>query len=105
MGLELSKTAADAARNYLNGNCSSEKELRSIGEGSFFEYNAAKKFDFAYDYTFLCALNPDQREVWAQKYSELLKPNCKLMTAVFPIGSYESKMFCSSSNFHLIASL
>ena len=89
VGLELSKTAADAARTYLNNNCSSKKELWKIDEGSFFEYNAAEKFDFAYDYTFLCALDPDQREAWAQKYAELLKQNCKLMTVVFPIGGLE----------------
>ena len=89
VGLELSKTAAEAARNYLNETSSSNKELWTIEEGSFFEYNSVEKFDFAYDYTFLCALNPNQREAWGQKYAELLKSTGKLMTVVFPIGSYE----------------
>ena len=48
-----------------------------------------QQFDFAYDYTFLCALNPNQRDLWAKKYSEVLKPNGRLVTVVFPIGSHE----------------
>ena len=89
VGLEISKTAADAARSYLDDNFSNEKDLWKIEKGSFFEYNGTQQFDFAYDYTFLCALNPKQRDLWAKKYSEVLKPNGRLVTVVFPIGSHE----------------
>ena len=56
-------------------------------EGSSFEYSdrdGDKSFDFAYDYTFLCALQPEMRESWASTYARLLKDDI-LMTVAFPI--------------------
>ena len=57
--------------------------------GSFFDLNSndvGGQFDFAYDYTFLCALDPSMRTEWAATYARLLKTEGKLFTAVFPIG-------------------
>ena len=57
-------------------------------QGSFFEYSdrdGDKSFDFAYDYTFLCALQPEMRESWASTYARLLKDDGILMTVVFQL--------------------
>ena len=86
LGLEISNTAANAAKEYLSTVPQCQSSSFKISEGSFFEYIEKEKFDFAYDYTFLCAIAPSQRQAWAQKYAQILKPNGYLMTAVFPIG-------------------
>ena len=86
LGLEISNTAANAAKEYLSAIPQCQSSSCKISEGSFFDYIEREKFDFAYDYTFLCAISPSQREAWAQKYAQILKPNGNLMTAVFPIG-------------------
>lgn len=43
------------------------------------------QFDFVYDYTFLCALEPSIRLDWANKMSEVIKPGGVLLTLIFPI--------------------
>ena len=86
LGLEISNTAANAAKEYLSTVPQCQSSSFKISGGSFFEYIEGEKFDFAYDYTFLCAIAPSQRQEWAQKYAQILKPNGYLMTAVFPIG-------------------
>ena len=86
LGLEISNTAANAAKEYLSTVPQCQSSSFKISGGSFFEYIEGEKFDFAYDYTFLCAIAPSQRQAWAQKYAQILKPNGHLMTAVFPIG-------------------
>ena len=86
LGLEISNTAANAAKEYLSTVPQCQSSSFKISEESFFEYIEKEKFDFAYDYTFLCAIAPSQRQAWAQKYAQILKPNGYLMTAVFPIG-------------------
>jgi len=55
---------------------------------SFFDLDTTKPeslFDFVYDYTFLCALDPRIRKDWAVKMSELVKMGGELLTLVFPI--------------------
>lgn len=56
---------------------------------SFFETPSETedvKYDFIYDYTFLCALDPTMRMSWALKMSELVKPGGELLTLIFPIS-------------------
>ena len=59
-------------------------DLQDLANRETAEY-CDNSFDFAYDYTFLCALQPDMREQWASTYARLLKPDGVLMTVVFPI--------------------
>jgi len=47
------------------------------------------QYDFIWDNTFLCALDPSTRERWALKMKALLKPGGELITCVFPIGDRE----------------
>lgn len=59
--------------------------------GSFFELpsDPSSQFNFIYDYTFLCALDPSVREKWASKLSELTVPGGEVLTLIFPIREYE----------------
>jgi SAM-dependent methyltransferase len=50
----------------------------------FFSYDAGEGFDFVWDYTFFCALDPDQRRDWAQAMERLVKPSRMLATLLFP---------------------
>lgn len=44
------------------------------------------KFDFIFDYTFYCALDPSLRRKWGHRMSTLLRPNTgRLFTILFPI--------------------
>ncbi len=55
---------------------------------NFFDLSSSsdnEKFDFIYDYTFLCALDPSIRPLWANKMAELVKPSGELLTIIYPI--------------------
>lgn len=49
------------------------------------EDSSDSQFDFIYDYTFLCALDPTVRGEWAAQMGRLLRPGGELLTLVFPI--------------------
>ncbi|UCH28136.1 MAG: methyltransferase domain-containing protein [Myxococcales bacterium] len=50
----------------------------------FFSYGPGSGFDFVWDYTFFCALDPDQRGAWANAMSRLVRPSGILATLLFP---------------------
>jgi SAM-dependent methyltransferase len=50
----------------------------------FFSYAPAGGFDFVWDYTFFCALDPAQRSSWSQTMERLVKPEGVLATLLFP---------------------
>ena len=90
IGLDIAPSAVQAATSYLRSNPISNGKVE-FKQGSFFEYSdrdGDKSFDFAYDYTFLCALQPEMRESWASTYARLLKDDGILMTVVFPITGH-----------------
>jgi len=50
----------------------------------FFSYEPASEFDFVWDYTFFCALDPEQRVAWGERMERLVKPAGTLATLLFP---------------------
>jgi SAM-dependent methyltransferase len=50
----------------------------------FFSYAPARGFEFVWDYTFFCALDPDQRSAWSQTMKRLVEPAGVLATLLFP---------------------
>lgn len=50
----------------------------------FFEYDAEAGFDFVWDYTFFCALDPARRGAWSERMKRLVKPSGLLATLLFP---------------------
>lgn len=92
LGLDIAERAIEAAKQRLDqlpeSQCSA-KESAIFSTDSFFDLDTTVpeyQFDFIYDYTFLCALEPDIRTDWAKKMSELVKPGGELLTLIFPIG-------------------
>ncbi len=77
--------------------------------GSFFEFATthAASFDFAWDYTFLCALDPELREQWQQTYQLLIRPGGLLATLIFPLGDPENSSGSAPHplNFELVENL
>lgn len=88
LGIDLSPTGVEAAQIYLESQASENPLLTvnaTIQQANFFDLSEDEKFDFVYDYTFLCALDPSIRIQWAQKMARLIKPGGELLTLIFPI--------------------
>ena len=89
LGLDIAPKAVEAARIRLDVLSSDEckyKPNAHFSTTSFFELNEQDGlYDFIYDYTFLCALHPSVRPMWAQKMSRLVRADGVLLTLIFPI--------------------
>ncbi len=53
--------------------------------GNFFEFEPEARFDFAWDYTFLCAIDPELRPDWGAAYGRLVRPGGLLAVLAFPV--------------------
>ncbi len=84
-GLDLAPTAAkrfEALREQLH----IAKSAAQIVTGDFFAHEAPDGgYDIIWDYTFCCAIQPEQRPDWANKMASLLAPDGELVTLIFPI--------------------
>eukprot|EP01038_Epipyxis_sp_PR26KG_P013412 gene13412-17986_t len=96
VGIDMSQAAVTSGINRLNDIVKDgfiySHQIEFIC-GSFFDLETNDEtmlFDFVYDYTFLCALDPSIRKDWALKMSQLLKPGGELLTLIFPIKKDES---------------
>mmetsp|Transcript_20525 Transcript_20525/g.68912 ORF Transcript_20525/g.68912 Transcript_20525/m.68912 type:complete len:214 (+) Transcript_20525:65-706(+) len=79
-GIEISKTAADTAKQYL----ASRDVKASILEGDFFDMDLPA-YDLVFDSTFLCAIDPSTRADWAKRMAALVTSGGELVTNIFPI--------------------
>ena len=84
VGLDISPTAVQSAQSYYSGLKNESNLSISFQQGSFFDVEK-DSYDVGYDYTFFCALEPEMREDWSTSWSNLLKENGILITAIFPI--------------------
>ena len=88
VAVDLSPAACEAAKEELAASASATaRERIDVRCGDFFELTG--QYDFIWDNTFLCALEPEVRERWAQQMKALLAPGGELTTCVFPIGERE----------------
>ena len=51
---------------------------------NFFTHQGS--YDLIFDHTFLCALQPKQRQDWAQQMAKLIKPGGILVGYIYPIN-------------------
>lgn len=51
----------------------------------FFSWTPAAPYDLIWDYTFLCAIQPERREAWVERMSTLLADTGRLVTLIFPV--------------------
>lgn len=84
VGLDL----ADGARarfEALRGEHSVPSAWAELIVADFFDWQPDAPFDVIWDYTFLCAIEPDRRTRWAERVDELLAPGGELVTLIFPV--------------------
>eukprot|EP01036_Dinobryon_divergens_P046236 gene46236-61830_t len=94
VGADLSQVAVDSAYEFYRSLPVDQRPSESwlsFKACNFFEISSdeSEKFDFIYDYTFLCALDPSIRHEWASKMADLVRPGGELLTLIFPIHDVE----------------
>lgn len=84
VAVDVAPSAVAAARAELGGDPLGARV--DVVRGDFFELpESGQKYDFIWDCTFLCALDPSARKRWAETQKALLAPGGTLVTCVFPI--------------------
>ena len=86
IGLELSKTAVIEGNLYLKES-SIDPKVGWLEEGDFLKdpIESSNQFDAGYDYTFLCAMHPSQRQKWAEGWARSLVTGGLLITMAYPV--------------------
>merc|ERR1712183_1155254 len=86
IGLELSPSAAAAAREHIAGSPHAAKITIEVGDFFAPEVLSGVKFDLVWDATSFCAIQLEARADWASVHARLLKPGGVLWTCIFPIS-------------------
>lgn len=84
VAMDLSPTAVARAQEELEASRDPAAGKVVLRCADFFE-EVTESYDFIWDCTFLCALDPSVRDQWATQQKKLLKPGGTLLTCVFPI--------------------
>ena len=88
--VDLSPTACHAAREEIATYNTAAEQGNAINVLCADFFDLTGHYDFIWDNTFLCALDPSTRKRWALKMKALLTPDTgELITCVFPIGERE----------------
>lgn len=84
VGLDVAPTAAErfAAVRREQG-ISEDRAVLHVDD--FFTFDPEAPFDLIWDYTFLCALEPERRGDWGRRMAELLADDGELWTLIFPV--------------------
>lgn len=84
MGLDVAPGAEERFRELRTERAVPADRAR-FETTDFFEYEPEAPFDLIWDYTFLCAIEPDRREEWVNRCRELLEPRGMLAVLLFPV--------------------
>lgn len=88
LGLEIAPTAIERF-DGLRTSAGVPAERASVSQADFFTFVPGAPFDLVWDYTFLCAINPERRSAWAKQMSTVLRPGGELLTLIFPVTGFE----------------
>ncbi|SCZ92319.1 BZ3501_MvSof-1269-A2-R1_Chr2-1g04342 [Microbotryum saponariae] len=90
LGLDLSPTAIKAAQDLYKATENAPKNVE-FRAADFFKFPPpVAGFDLAYDYTFFCAIPPELRQSWADRYAQIIRKGGVLITLMFPIDGDRS---------------
>ncbi|KAI5803513.1 S-adenosyl-L-methionine-dependent methyltransferase [Peziza echinospora] len=79
-------TAPGGRISFRQGDFFKDEWVYTIVSGEGEDKEAEGAFDLAYDYTFLCALEPSMREDWARRMTHLLKRGSGVLVCLeFPL--------------------
>lgn len=81
VGLDIAPTGVAAASAYLASQDVDPAKGR-VDLQDFFTMEGA--VDGAFDLTFCCAIDPEQRPAWAEQYGRLVKPGGLLIQIIYP---------------------
>src|SRR5690606_17581961 len=87
VGLDIAPSAAphfEKVRKDHNLNANQA----SLVVGDFFQLDTSQlggTFELIWDYTFYCAISPDQRDAWRDRMAQLLKPSGTLALLLYPV--------------------
>ncbi len=84
VGLDGAPTAKQRFDEVLAASDVADDEV-TYRTGDFFDFSPAEPFDLVWDYTFLCAIEPNIRPDWARQMSKLIRPGGQLVALLFPI--------------------
>ena len=83
VAIDIASAAVEAAQGYLaKSEAPAATKVKCVA-ADFFEHRGS--YDFIWDCTFLCALDPSMHERWAAHQRSLLAPHGVLASCVFPI--------------------
>lgn len=86
-GLDVAPTAAMRFHSLREAHGLTTRQV-DILTTDFFSYEPEQPFDLIWDYTFLCAIDPEARKRWAEAMNRLLAPEGELITLIFPLEDY-----------------
>ncbi|TNE45078.1 MAG: methyltransferase domain-containing protein [Deltaproteobacteria bacterium] len=84
LGMDIAPTAVERF-HALREERGLTREQADIVNADFFTFSPEQPFHLIYDYTFLCAIEPEMREKWASQMSRLLADDGELVTLIFPV--------------------
>ncbi|GAA5898962.1 uncharacterized protein JCM6883_003487 [Sporobolomyces salmoneus] len=86
VGIDLSPRAVEAAQAHL-ATLSGAPTNVSFQAADFFSFplSTPQPFSLAYDFTFFCAIPPDWRRKWGDRYAELIRTGGVLITLEYPL--------------------
>ncbi len=84
VGLDVAPSAAPRFAKLRARAGLRQDQARLVTE-DFFEFSPPEPFDLIWDYTFLCALDPERRPDWKDKQLSLLHRGGELCTLLFPV--------------------
>ncbi|XP_056161283.1 probable thiol methyltransferase 2 isoform X2 [Syzygium oleosum] len=86
VGIDISEIAIQRAIQLFSSSPNANHFI--FLKEDFFTWNPTELFDLIFDYTFFCAIEPEIRGAWAERMSELLRPDGELITLMFPISDH-----------------
>ncbi|CAN6456511.1 unnamed protein product [Victoria cruziana] len=83
VGLDISEKAMARSREIFSS--APNAGNFSFVAADFFNWKTTETFDFIFDYTFFCAIDPSMRSAWAKRMDEFLTVDGELIILMFPV--------------------
>lgn len=88
IALDIAATAQRRFNEIVKRDLDERAQTQFLLE-NFFEFRPKMPFDLIWDYTFLCAIDPSEREAWATTMARLIKKGGTLLALIFPVVEKE----------------
>ncbi|KAF9365077.1 hypothetical protein BGX34_011499 [Mortierella sp. NVP85] len=87
-GLDISPIAVQDCQNQQKDENIPDSQVEFM-VGDFFKFDIPEgAFQLIYDYTFFCAIQPEQRPQWGHRMAELISKDGVLITLMYPLADH-----------------